>query len=49
MIRVERAARLEAEARVRQAEAELSSTRLEIERLKLLLSTPPVISPEVPR
>ena len=38
MIRVERAARLEAEARVRQAEAELSSTRLEIERLKLLLA-----------
>ena len=38
MIRVERAARLEAEARVRQAEAELPSTRLEIERLKLLLA-----------
>ncbi len=38
MIRVERAARLEAEARARQAEAEVSSTRLEIERLKLLLA-----------
>jgi transposase len=38
MIRLERAARLEAEARVRQAEAEVSSTRLEIERLKLLLA-----------
>jgi transposase len=38
MIRVERAARLAAEARVRQAEAEVSSTRLEIERLKLLLA-----------
>ncbi len=37
-IRLERAARLEAEARVRQAEAEVSSTRLEIERLKLLLA-----------
>jgi hypothetical protein len=38
MIRLERAARLEAEARARQAEAEVSSTRLEIERLKLLLA-----------
>ena len=38
MIRVERAARLEAEARARQAEAEVSGTRLEIERLKLLLA-----------
>jgi transposase len=38
MIRLERAARLEAEAWVRQAEAEVSSTRLEIERLKLLLA-----------
>ncbi len=38
MIRAERAARLEAEARARQAEAEVSGTRLEIERLKLLLA-----------
>src|SRR5215213_8816702 len=38
MIRLERAARLEAEARAHQAEAEVSSTRLEIERLKLLLA-----------
>jgi transposase len=38
MLRVERAARLAAEARARQAEAEVSSTRLEIERLKLLLA-----------
>src|SRR5688500_16525394 len=38
MIRLERAARLEAEDRVRQAEAEVASTRLEIERLKLLLA-----------
>src|SRR5215207_3207493 len=38
MIHAERAARLAAEARARQAEAEVSSTRLEIERLKLLLA-----------
>jgi transposase len=38
MIRAERVARLAAEARARQAEAEVSSTRLEIERLKLLLA-----------
>ncbi len=38
MIRAERAARLEAEARARQAEAEVSGTRLEIERLRLLLA-----------
>jgi transposase len=38
MIRAERTARLAAEARARQAEAEVSSTRLEIERLKLLLA-----------
>jgi transposase len=38
MIHAERAARLAAEARACQAEAEVSSTRLEIERLKLLLA-----------
>jgi transposase len=38
MILAERAARLEAEARARDAEAEMSGARLEIERLKLLLA-----------
>ncbi|HEX6013688.1 MAG TPA: IS66 family transposase, partial [Geminicoccaceae bacterium] len=38
MIRAERTARLAAEARARQAEAEVSSSHLEIERLKLLLA-----------
>ena len=38
MIHAERVARLAAEARACQAEAEVSSTRLEIERLKLLLA-----------
>jgi transposase len=38
MILAERATRLEAEVRARNAEAEVSSTRLEIERLRLLLA-----------
>ena len=38
MILAERAARLEAEMRARDAEAEVSGVRLEIERLKLLLA-----------
>jgi transposase len=38
MILAERAARLEAEMRARDAEAEVLSVRLEIERLKLLLA-----------